>query len=76
MKSILTVEQLEPGGSIGETYTLYDMPENGVCFPDGSYTARDTVLLPADSGRELRLGVTVRIEDGRVASATVDCGTS
>ena len=72
VKSILTVEQLEPSDTLSETYTLYNMPENGACFPDGSYTAEGAAFLPADSGRELRLGITVRIEDGRIVSATAE----
>lgn len=72
VNTVLVRRRLEPGDTLGETYTLYDMPGNGACFPDGSYAARGTPFLPADSGRELRLGITVRIEDGRVASATAE----
>lgn len=71
VNSILTVRRLQPGETLSETYTLYNMPDNEACFADGEYVfGKGITLRRQPDFTEMLLEVVVRTENQRIKSVT------
>jgi hypothetical protein len=68
INSVAKTRNLGPGATVSNKFELYNMPENGACFPDGEYRFDNWVIFPQSAYPYLKLRFVLTIEQNTVAS--------
>ncbi len=68
INDVAKIPNLGPGDTVSNKYEIYNMPENGACFPDGKYVFESWALLPQSDYPYLKLRFVVTIERNKLES--------